>query len=189
VLLDAEEPRWSRNGSQFFNYVAQTAEWVLETQPVIPAARNFGDWGTPRASALSIVVELLNGQLPRVMDELDDGRRVVNQQETLAAQEKAESLQRRFVEWLWSDADRAERLARFYNDTFNAVRPREYDGSHLTLPGSNPAFTLRPHQKAAVWRILQEPAVGLFHEVGAGKTTVMAAAAMELRRLGLPARP
>src|SRR5437870_5015021 len=83
------------------------------------------------------------------MDELDDGRHVVNQQETLAAQEKAESLQRRFVEWLWSDADRAERLARFYNDTFNVVRPREYDGSHLTLPGSNPAFTLRPHQKAA----------------------------------------
>ena len=110
-VLDAEEPRWSRSGKQFFNYVAQTAEWVLETQPVIPAARNFGDWGTPRASALSIVVELLNGQLPKVMDELDDGRRVVNQQETLAAQEKAESLQRRFVEWLWSDADRAERLA------------------------------------------------------------------------------
>ncbi len=161
---------------------------MLETQPVIPAARNFGDWGTPRASALSIVVELLNGQLPKVMDELDDGRHVVNQQETLAAQEKAESLQRRFVEWLWSDADRAERLARFYNDTFNAVRPREYDGSHLTLPGSNPAFTLRPHQKAAVWRTLQEPAVGLFHEVGAGKTTVMAAAAMELRRLGLASK-
>ena len=161
---------------------------MLETQPVIPAARNFGDWGTPRASALSIVVELLNGQLPKVMDELDDGRRVVNQQETLAAQEKAESLQRRFVEWLWSDADRAERLAHFYNDTFNAVRPREYDGSHLTLPGSNPAFTLRPHQKAAVWRTLQEPAVGLFHEVGAGKTTVMAAAAMELRRLGLASK-
>src|SRR5947207_15099570 len=122
------------------------------------------------------------------MDELDDDRRVVNQRETLAAQEKAEALQRRFVEWLWSDTDRAERLARFYNETFNAVRPREYDGSHLTLPGSNPAFTLRPHQRAAVWRILQEPAVGLFHEVGAGKTTVMAAAAMELRRLGL-ARP
>jgi N12 class adenine-specific DNA methylase len=186
VVLDAEEPRWS--GGQFFNYVAQTAEWVLETQPVIPAARNFGDWGTPRASALSIVTELLNGRLPKVTDELDDGRRVVNQQETLAAQEKAEALQRRFVEWLWSDADRAERLARFYNDTFNAVRPREYDGSHLTLPGSNPAFTLRPHQKAAVWRILQEPAVGLFHEVGAGKTTVMAAAAMELRRLGLASK-
>src|SRR5216684_2445182 len=122
------------------------------------------------------------------MDELDDGRRVVNQQETLAAQEKAESLQRRFVEWLWSDTDRAERLARFYNDTFNAVRPREYDGSHLTLPGSNPAFTLRHHQKAAVWRILQESAVGLFHEVGAGKTTVMAAAAMEVRRLGLASK-
>jgi len=79
-VLDAEEPRWSRSGKQFFNYVAQTGEWVLETQPVIPAARNFGDWGTPRASALSIVVELLNGQLPKVMDELDDGRRVVNQQ-------------------------------------------------------------------------------------------------------------
>src|SRR6202035_4752461 len=101
------------------------------------------------------------------------------------AQEKAESLQRRFVEWLWSDADRAERLAHFYNDTFNAVRPREYDGRPLPLPVPTPAFALRPHQTAAFWRTLQEPAVGLFHEVGAGKTTVMAAAAMELRRLGL----
>jgi N12 class adenine-specific DNA methylase len=91
----------------------------------------------------------------------------------------------RFIEWPWSDADRAERLTTHYNEAFNAVRPREYDGSPLTLPGSNPALTLRPHQKAAVWRILQERAVGLFHEVGAGKTTVMAAAAMELRRLGL----
>jgi N12 class adenine-specific DNA methylase len=184
-VLHAEEPRWSRSGGQFVRYVAPTAEWVRETEPLIPAATNFGDWGTPRASALSIVPDLLNGRLPKVMDELEDGRRVINHQETLAAQEKGEALQRRFVEWLWSDADRAERLARYYNDQFNAIRPREYDGMHLTLPGSNPAFTLRPHQKAAVWRILQERAVGLFHEVGAGKTTVMAAAAMELRRLGL----
>ncbi|MBV9898067.1 MAG: DEAD/DEAH box helicase family protein [Chloroflexi bacterium] len=184
-VLDAEEPRWSHTANQFCRYVAATADWVIEVQPVIPSARNFGDWGTPRASALSIVLDLLNGRLPKVYDELEDGRRVVNQQETLAAQEKAEALQRRFADWLWSDAGRADRLARLYNDTFNAVRPREYDGSHLTLPGSNPSFTLRPHQKAAVWRILQEPAVGLFHEVGAGKTTVMAAAAMELRRLGL----
>jgi N12 class adenine-specific DNA methylase len=187
-VLDAEQPRWSRSGSQFVHYVAQVAERVLETEPIIPAAKNFGDWGTHRAAALSIVLDLLNGRLSKVVDELDDGRRVVNQQETLAAQEKAEALQRRFVEWLWSDAERAERLATYYNDTFNAVRPREYDGAHLTLPGSNPAFTLRPHQKAAVWRILQESAVGLFHEVGAGKTTVMAAAAMELRRLGLASK-
>ncbi len=187
-VLDAEEPRWSRTGNQFVHYVAETAEWVLEAEPLIPAARNFGDWGTPRASALSIVLDLLNGRLPKVTDELEDGRRVVNHRETLAAQEKAEALQRRFTEWLWSDADRAERLARFYNDHFNAIRPREYDGSHLTLPGSNPTFTLRPHQGAAVWRILQEPAVGLFHEVGAGKTAVLAAAAMELRRLGLASK-
>ena len=100
--------------------------------------------GHPRASALSIVLDLLNGRLPKVTDELDDGRRVVNHQETVAAQEKGEALKRRFVEWLWSDADRAERLARFYNDYFNAVRPRAYDGSHLTLPGLNPAFALRP---------------------------------------------
>ena len=134
-VLDAEQPRWSRSGSQFVHYVAQVAEWVLETEPIIPAAKNFGDWGTQRASALSIVLDLLNGRLSKVVDELDDGRRVVNQQETLAAQEKAEALQRRFVEWLWSDAERAERLATYYNDTFNAVRPREYDGTHLTLPG------------------------------------------------------
>ncbi len=184
-VLGAEQPRWSHSGNQFVRYVPETAEWVVEVQPIVPTARNFGDWGTPRASAIDIVLDLLNGRLPKVVDELEDGRRVVNQQETLAAQEKADALQRRFVEWLWSDADRSERLARFYNDTFNAIRPREYDGSHLRLPGSNPSFTLRAHQKAAVWRILQDRAVGLFHEVGAGKTTVMAAAAMELRRLGL----
>ena len=184
-VLGAEEPRWSRTGNQFVRYVPQTAEWVFETDPVVPAARNFGDWGTPRAPALSIIHDLLNGRVPKVTDELDDGRRVTNQQETLAAQEKGEALQCKFGEWLWADADRAERLARDYNETFNAVRPREYNGAHLSLPGSNPAFVLRPHQKAAVWRILVEPAVGLFHEVGAGKTTVMAAAVMELRRLGL----
>ncbi len=187
-VLDAKEPRWSHTGNQFVRYVAPTAEWVLEAEPLIPAARNFGDWGTQRASALTIILDLLNGRLPKVTDELEDGRRVLNQQETLAAQEKAEALQQKFVEWLWGDPDRAERLASFYNDTFNAVRPRDYDGSHLTLPGSNPAFSLRPHQKAAVWRILQQRAVGLFHEVGAGKTTTMAAAAMELRRLGLASK-
>lgn len=85
----------------------------------------------------------------------------------------------------WADADRAERLAHLYNEHFDAVRPREYDGSHLSLAGSNPALNLRPRRKPAVWRILQEHAVGLFHEVGAGKTTVMAAAAVEIRRLGL----
>jgi N12 class adenine-specific DNA methylase len=163
-VLDAEEPRWSHTGNHFCRYVAATADWVMEVQPVIPTARNFGDWGTPRAAALSIVLDLLNGRLPKVFDELED-RRVVNQQETLAAQEKGEALQRRFAEWLWADAERAERLARIYNETFNAIRPREYDGSHLTLPGSSPSFNLRPHQKAAVCRMLQEPSVGLFHEV------------------------
>ena len=111
-VLDAEEPRWSRSGVSSSTTWLRPPSGYSRREPVIPAARNFGDWGTPRASALSIVVELLNGRLPKVMDELDDGRRVVNQQETLAAQEKAEALQRRFVEWLWSDADRAERLAR-----------------------------------------------------------------------------
>jgi N12 class adenine-specific DNA methylase len=95
-VLDAEEARWSHAGHQFVRYVGQTGDWVLETQPVIPAARNFGDWGTPRASAMSICLDMLNARQPTVIDELDDGRRVVNQQETLAAQEKAEALQRRF---------------------------------------------------------------------------------------------
>jgi N12 class adenine-specific DNA methylase len=143
-VLGAEEPRWSRAGNQFVRCVSETAEWVVEVQPIVAAAKNFGDWGTHRAAAIDIVLDLLNGRLPKVVDELEDGRRVVNQQETLAAQEKGEALQRRFVEWLWSDADRSERLARFYNDTFNAIRPRDYDGSHLTLPGSNPSFTLTP---------------------------------------------
>src|SRR5690606_27908176 len=131
----------------------------------------------------------LNQKLPEVYKEDADGKRIKLQKETLDAQEKQERIKERFVEWLWSDDDRAQRLARFYNDNFNNIRVRQFDGSHLTLPGSTNVITLRPHQKAAVWRILQTGNTLLGHVVGAGKTFTMVAAGMELKRLGLAAKP
>ena len=127
----------------------------------------------------------------QVTDETDDGRRVVNPTETAAAQEKAQALQERFSEWCWEDPDRARRLAGEYNRRFNAIVLRDYstEGERLTLPGLARTFQPRAHQRAAVARMLAEPAVGLFHQVGAGKTAEMVIGAMELRRLGLVSKP
>ena len=113
----------------------------------------------------------------------------MNLTETVAAQEKADALGERFTEWLWADAERASRLARTYNDTFNAIVLRSYDGAQMQLPGLTLTFTPRPHQVAAVARIISEPAVLLAHEVGAGKTAEMVIGAMELRRLGMVSKP
>jgi N12 class adenine-specific DNA methylase len=119
----------------------------------------------------------------------DANRRMFNPTETLAAQEKAAELADRFRQWAWENPERAATLARVYNDTFNAVVLRRYDGSQLSLPGLALTFHPHEHQRAAVARMVAEPAVGLFHEVGAGKTASMVIGAMELRRLGLASKP
>ncbi len=126
-----------------------------------------------------------------VTDELDDGRRVVSAIETAAAQEKAQAMQDRFAEWCWEDPDRARRLIGEYNRRFNSIVLRDYttDGDRLTLPGLTRTFKPMPHQRAAVARMLSEPAVGLFHQVGAGKTAEMIIGAAELRRLGMVRKP
>ncbi|PSL08153.1 N12 class adenine-specific DNA methylase [Haloactinopolyspora alba] len=149
------------------------------------------EWGTERMPAPAIVKAVLEQRPVQVTDETEDGKRVLNPVETAAAQEKAGLIQERFAEWVWQDPDRAAELQREYNDRFNAIVLRDYTtaGQHLTLPGLAETFEAREHQRTAVARMLAEPAVGLFHEVGAGKTAEMVIGAMELRRLGMVTKP
>lgn len=149
------------------------------------------EWGAERMSAPAIVKAALEQRPIQVTDENEDGKRVINPVETAAAQEKAGLIQERFAEWVWEDPARAARLQREYNDRFNAIVLRDYShaGQHLTLPGLASTFAPREHQRTAVARMLAEPAVGLFHEVGAGKTAEMVMGAMELRRLGMVTKP
>src|SRR5262249_45869775 len=145
--------------------------------------------GTARYPAPSVAQALLEQRQIRVYDELEDKKRVLNMAETVAAQQKAAELAERFGEWVWEESERAADLARGYNERCNSLVMRSYDGAELALPGL--ALTFRPHrhQVAAVARIIAEPAVGLYHEVGAGKTAEMVMGAMELRRLGLVNKP
>jgi len=149
------------------------------------------EWGTSRVSAGEIAKAVLEQRTITVTDETDDGRRVVNPVETAAAQDKANMLQDRFAEWCWEDPGRARRLLGEYNRRFNSIRLRDYtdEGERLSLPGLARSFQPRSHQRAAVARIIAEPAVGLFHQVGAGKTAEMIIGACELRRLGLVRKP
>ncbi|TFH68133.1 helicase-related protein [Cellulomonas sp. HD19AZ1] len=149
------------------------------------------DWGTARMPAPAILKAVLEQRQIQVTDAVDGGGRVLNPTETEAAREKAGALQERFAEWVWEDPERAERLAATYNRMFNALVLRDYtaEGKRLTLPGLVSTFTPREHQRTAVARMIAEPAVGLFHEVGAGKTAEMAMGVMELRRLGLVNKP
>lgn len=157
------------------------------------AVSNTTTWGTARANASDLIEDALNGRTPTIYDQIDKDTRVVNQQETIAAREAQQKLKDKFSEWVWQDEARAQRLARYYNDTFNNLRLRTYDGSHLTLPGMNHSLLrkndLDKHQKDAVWRIIQNDNTLLAHVVGAGKTWTMVAAAMELKRLGLAHKP
>jgi N12 class adenine-specific DNA methylase len=170
------------------------ATWALTLDyEAKSAVSNTTTHGTPRALASELIEDALNGRTPTIYDQIDKDTRVLNQQETIAAREAQQKLKDLFSEWLWKDEDRAHRLARHYNDTFSNLRLRTYDGSHLTFPGMNRSMLRRndldKHQKDAVWRIIQNDNTLLAHVVGAGKTAVMTAAAMELKRLGLANKP
>jgi N12 class adenine-specific DNA methylase len=170
------------------------AAWALTLDSITKSSvSNTTAWGTPRAIASDLIDDALNGRTPTVYDQIDKDTRVVNQQETIAAREAQQKIKDRFSEWIWQDEERAQRLARLYNDRFNNIRLRTYDGSHLTFPGMNRSLLRRndldKHQKDAVWRALQNDNTLLAHCVGAGKTAVMAATAMEMKRLGLAAKP
>jgi N12 class adenine-specific DNA methylase len=175
-------------------HAAPIATWTVETD----AAEKFGvanttTHGTARFRATELIDDALNGRVPTAYDPREDGSRVINQQETVVAREKQQQLKDRFREWIWQDNARAARLAREYNDRFNNLRLRSFDGAHLRLPGMNREYLrdgdLSRHQKDAVWRVVQSGSTLLAHVVGAGKTWTMAAAAMEMRRLGLAKKP
>ena len=146
-------------------------------------------YGTRRMSAYHILEQTLNQRDVRVFDYIEDEygnkKPVLNKKETAIAQDRQELIKQKFAEWIWKDIDRRERLCRIYNETFNALRPREYDGRHIRFEGMNPEITLRPHQVNAIAHILYGGNTLLAHEVGAGKTYEMVAAAMEMKRLGL----
>lgn len=146
-------------------------------------------YGTKRMNAYQILEQTLNQRDVRVFDYVEDEngnkKPVLNKKETAIAQDRQELLKQKFSEWIWKDIDRRELLCRLYNETFNAVRPREYDGSHIRFSGMNPEITLRPHQVNAIAHIMYGGNTLLAHEVGAGKTFEMVAAAMEMKRLGL----
>lgn len=175
-------------------YAESIATWTLELDYGAKfAVSNTTTHGTARFRASDLVEQSLNGRTPTAYDEDAEGNRTVNQPETIAAREKQQQLKERFSNWVWEDPDRAKRLADDYNFRFNNIRLRDFDGSHLTLPGmvrtSLRDGDLAPHQKNAVWRILEGGSPLLAHVVGAGKTWTMTAAAMELRRLELAKKP
>ena len=175
-------------------YAESIATWTLELDYAAKyTVSNTTTHGTARFRASDLIEQSLNGRTPTAYDEDPEGNRTVNQPETIAAREKQQQLKDRFGEWVWEDPSRAKRLADDYNFRFNNIRLRDFDGSHLTLPGmvrtSLRDGDLAPHQKNAVWRILQGGSPLLAHVVGAGKTWTMTAAAMELRRLDLAKKP
>ena len=150
------------------------------------------DFGTQRANGTWLLELALNMKSPTLYDTVHNGdreERVINQQETLAAREKQKLIKDRFRNWVFSDPDRTERLVRIYNDTYNNLRPRLFDGSHLDFPGMNEALSLRPHQKDAVWRGMSSGNTLLAHVVGAGKTFTMAATGMKMKQAGLIHKP
>ena len=167
-----------------------TGQWsIREKNADRSNVKAITTYGTKRMSAYHILEQTLNQKDVRVFDYIEDenGKKkpVLNKKETAIAQDRQELIKQKFAEWIWKDIDRRELLCRIYNETFNGVRPREYDGRHIRFEGMNPEISLRPHQINAIAHILYGGNTLLAHEVGAGKTYEMVAAAMEMKRLGL----
>ena len=167
-----------------------TGQWsIREKNADRSNVKAITTYGTKRMSAYHILEQTLNQRDVRVFDYIEDenGKKkpVLNKKETAIAQDRQELIKQKFAEWIWKDIDRRELLCRVYNETFNGVRPREYDGRHIRFEGMNPEISLRPHQINAIAHILYGGNTLLAHEVGAGKTYEMVAAAMEMKRLGL----
>ena len=173
------------------NFSEFTAEWNItgKNLPSMTDVAAYMTYGTERANAYRILEDTLNLRDIRIYDTVQDPdgreRRVLNSKETTLAQQKQQAIKDAFRDWIWRDPDRRQHLVQKYNEIFNSTRPREYDGSHITFSGMNPEITLREHQKNAIAHVLYGDNVLLAHEVGAGKTFEMVAAAMESKRLGL----
>ena len=186
-------PRYLQNHIRV-HFSKYTGEWRIENKTADRANLKVHQrYGTERMNAYKIVEQTLNLRDVRVFDYFEDGhggkKAVLNQKETAIAQEKQMQIKQGFTDWIWKDPERRNRLCRLYNEKFNAIRPREYDGSHLRFHGMNPEIRLMPHQKNAVARVLYGGNTLLAHCVGAGKTFEMTAAAMESKRLGICQKP
>ena len=174
-------------------HLKKDAVWSLDAGYAAKASvAATSEFGTARANGTGLLELALNMKSPTIYDAIDLGdrqERVVNQDETMAAREKQKLIKERFRSWAFADPERTERLVRLYNDNFNNLRPRQFDGSHLDFPGMNQALSLRPHQKAAVWRGMSSGNTLLAHVVGAGKTFTMAATGMKMKQAGLVKKP
>ena len=194
-MVETFQPTYWASRSMSVNYSPYTSEWHIYGKSAVGAndVNAFSTYGTSRINAYKILENTLNLRDVRIYDKIEEAdgteRRVLNVKETTLAQQKQQVIKDAFRDWLWKDPKRRETLVAKYNELFNSTRPREYDGSHLTFPGMNPEIELREHQRNAIARILYGGNTLLAHEVGAGKTFTMAAAAMEAKRLGLCRKP
>jgi N12 class adenine-specific DNA methylase len=173
------------------HHMPELASWTVEARQLSYLAAGTSEWGTSRRHAGELLADALNSRVPQIFDTIKEGtseRRVLNVVDTEAAKQKLQKIKDAFQRWIWSDPDRTDRLARVYNDRFNNIAPRAFDGSHLQLPGASGAFSLYGHQKRGIWRIVSAGSTYLAHAVGAGKTMTFSAAIMEQRRLGLIAK-
>ena len=194
-MVETFEPPYYLRRSIEVNYSPFSAEWNItgKSQPSYSDVNAYMTYGTDRANAYKILEDTLNLRDVRIYDTVTDPdgkeRRVLNSKETTLAQQKQQAIKDAFQDWIWKDPDRRQELVTKYNELFNSNRPREYDGSHIVFSGMNPEITLREHQLNAVAHILYGGNTLLAHEVGAGKTFEMVAAAMESKRLGLCQKP
>jgi N12 class adenine-specific DNA methylase len=174
-------------------HIKKDAVWSVDADHTAQqSVAATSEYGTHRASGIWLFEQALNQKIPVIYDTImEDGRetRVVNQSETLAARDKMRQIKEKFRAWVFTDPDRTERLVRLYNDTYNNLRPRQFDGSHLDFPGMNKTIALRPHQEDAVWRGMSSGNTLLAHVVGAGKTFTMAATGMKMKQAGLIKKP
>ena len=194
-MIETFEPPYYMRRSIEVNYSPYTAEWSITNKATAGrcSINAYMTYGTDRANAYKILEDTLNLRDVRIYDTKTDAdgkeRRVLNSKETTLAQQKQQAIKDAFRDWIWRDPERRQTLVKRYNELFNSNRPREYDGSHITFTGMNPEIQLREHQLNAVAHILYGGNTLLAHEVGAGKTFEMVAAAMESKRLGLCQKP
>ena len=174
-------------------HLKKDAVWSIDADYAAKASVGAtSEFGTARANGTWLLELALNMKSPTIYDTIQSGdreERVVNQDATLAAREKQKLIKEKFRSWVFSDPERTERLVRLYNDSYNALRPRLFDGSHLDFPGMNQTIRLRPHQVNAIWRGMSSGNTLLAHSVGAGKTFTTAATGMKLKQAGIIKKP
>lgn len=175
------------------HHTVELASWTVDKAPFVGHVSSTSTWGTARRGAADLLEDALNSHVPKIYDSWRDEngseRRELNVKETEAAKEKLAGIKSTFETWVWQDSERADRLVRIYNDAYNNLVPRSFNGQHLKLPGASTTIRMRDHQKRVVWRIVASGSTYVAHSVGAGKTFSLCAAVMEQRRLGLANKP